>query len=89
MRAPDKAGAMKQKIILNSILIGIGALGIVLWNHVVHGEPINQRVFLMLPILIPLMVFTGFMISLRQEAREKRRKKRAERQREKDAETFK
>ena len=86
MRATDKAGAMKQKIILNSILIGIGALGIVLWNYVVHGVPINQRIFLMLPILIPLMVFTGFMISLREEAREK---KRAERQRKKDVETFK
>ena len=86
MRATDKAGAMKQKIIFNSILIGIVVLGMVLWKHIVHGEPINPRMFLMLPILIPLMVFTGFMISLREEAREK---KRAERQREKDAETFK
>ena len=87
MRATDKAGAMKQKIIWNSILIGIVVLGMVLWKHVVHGEPINPRMFLVLPILIPLM---GFMIWLRWDwAPEKRRKKRAERQREKDAETFK
>ena len=90
MRTTDKAGAMKQKIIWNSILAGIILLGIVLWNYVVHGEPINPRMFLVLPILIPLIVFMGFMIWLRWDwAPEKRRKKRAERQREKDAETFK
>ena len=78
---------MKQKIIWNSILIGIVVLGMALWKHVVHGEPINPRMFLVLPILIPLM---GFMIWLRWDwAPEKRRKKRAERQCEKDAETFK
>ena len=87
MRATDKAGAMKQRIIWHSILAGIILLGIVLWNYVVHGEPINLKVFLVLPIYMPV---AGFMIWLRWDwAPEKRRKKRAERQREKDVETFK
>ena len=86
MRATDKAGAMKQKIIWNSILAGVILLGIVLWNYVVHGEPINLKIFLVLPIYKPV---AGFLIWVRQEAREKGRKKRAERRREKDVETFK
>ena len=87
MRVTNNAGALKQKILRNSLGGGIVVLGIMLWNHVVHGEPIDPKIFFLLPILMPI---AGFMVWLRRDwVRELGRKKRAEHQGERDVEPFK
>lgn len=72
---------MKEKVALYTLGIAIFALGALIYNHLVNGEPIVLGQLVYVLILPPI---GGFMIWLRWDwAQAKRREKRAERARRK------